>query len=128
MDRLSKIANLIKNLLSKDENCLLSLSETKYFERNFLVTIFKLIIKSKKRKSPNKLVNNIEEKKFYIIFDNILDSKYENIIDTIINKNYNNFHFKSIMVYPLINGFTYKKLFDCISDKNKNLHFNKSTN
>lgn len=48
MDRLSKIANLIKNLLSKDENCLLSLSETKYFERNFLVTIFKLIIKSKK--------------------------------------------------------------------------------
>jgi len=50
MDRLSKIANLIKNLLSKDENCLLSLSETKYFERNFLVTIFKLIIiKSKKK-------------------------------------------------------------------------------
>ena len=48
MDRLSKIANLIKNLLSKDENYLLSLSETKYFERNFLVTIFKLIIKSKK--------------------------------------------------------------------------------
>ena len=114
----------IKHILSdKLESWPLIINEIiTYFEKN----IFKISEQQNNNKTSEKiedlnditrLFNNVQEKKFLIIFDNILTKEENDIVEKIIN-NYSGSNFIFIIIHPLINGFTFNQLIKYINEPN----------
>ena len=107
----------LKNLLTKEFDCWALILDKiiNYFEHK----IFKK--EDKIKQSPKEsekidqinLFNNIEDKKFIIIFNNITNEKENNFIEKIIKK-YRDSKFKFVICYPLVNEFTFNKFIKAI--------------
>ena len=65
----------------------------------------------------NDLFDDIENKKFIIIFDDISTNEENKVVQNIIKECYNE-NFIFFTIYPLINEFTYKKFIEYINNPN----------
>ena len=110
----------IKYKISDDLDCWKEIiSEIKnYFENN----IFEKKENNNESSNANKeilneglqLFNNVDNKKFIIIFDNILTNEENQIVESII-KEYSIKNFTFFIIYPLMNEFTENKFIEYVN-------------
>ena len=117
----------IKYKISDDLNCWkeIIIEIIDYFENNIFKKEKEKLNEGDKNKKSNdnnnrtlneniQLFNNVDNKKFIIVFDNILTKEENEIIESIINDYYKD-NFMFFTIYPLMNEFTENKFIEYIN-------------
>ena len=131
----------IKKNLTKNINCLPNVIKNiiKYFEDNIfnqkglknnnesdndiIITKNTNDIDNNNNYIDYDLFKNVQEAKFFFIFDNVISYEYYNILLEIINNYSLQRHFKFLIIIPLINEFTINKCFNKFSSEKENFIF-----